>query len=61
MMKVLPIGGPQLWMDQPVTKGVVTGPGKVEIDLKNADTFRANFVFGDLAQEDVGKRFKEYF
>lgn len=61
MLKVLPVGGPQLWMSQPVTKGVVTGVGKVEIDIKNADTFMANFVFGDLAQDDVGKRFKQYF
>jgi hypothetical protein len=61
MLKVLPIGGPQLWMDQPVTKGVVSGLGDVVIDLKNANTFMANFVFGDLAMSDVGKRFKEYF
>ncbi len=61
MLKVLPVGGPQLWMDQPVTKGTVSGLGDVVIDIKNADTFKANFVLGDLAQEDVGKRFKEYF
>ncbi|MHC8305647.1 hypothetical protein [Pseudomonas sp. PB3P13] len=61
MLKVLPVGGPQLWMDQPVTKGTVSGLGDVVIDIKNADTFKANFVFGDLAQEDVGNRFKEYF
>ncbi|MFW0759486.1 hypothetical protein ACN1C3_33035 [Pseudomonas sp. H11T01] len=61
MLKVLPIGGPQLWMDQPVTKGTVSGLGDVVIDIKNADTFKANFVFGDLAQDDVGRRFKEYF
>lgn len=61
MLTVLPVGGPQLWMDQPVTKGVVTGPGEVLIDLRNADTFMANFVIGDLAQEQVGRRFKEYF
>jgi hypothetical protein len=61
MLKVLPVGGPQLWMDQPVTKGTVGGLGDVVIDIKNADTFKANFVFGDLAQEDVGRRFKEYF
>lgn len=61
MLKVLPIGGPQLWMDQPVTKGVVSGLGDVVIDIKNADTFMANFVVGTLAQEEVGKRFKEYF
>lgn len=61
MLKVLPVGGPQLWMDQPVTKGTVSGLGDVVIDIKNADTFKANFVIGDLAQEDVGKRFKEYF
>jgi hypothetical protein len=61
MLKVLPVGGPQLWMDQPVTKGVVTGLGEVVIDLKNADKFKANFVIGELAMDDVGKRFQEYF
>ncbi|MCL6703290.1 hypothetical protein [Pseudomonas sp. T1.Ur] len=61
MLQVLPIGGPQLWMDQPVTKGVVTGLGDVVIDLNNADTFMANFVIGSLAQEQVGRRFQEYF
>lgn len=61
MLKMLPVGGPQLWMDQPVTKGVVTGPGEVLIDLRKADNFMANFVIGDLAQAQVGMRFKEYF
>ncbi|WP_448144966.1 hypothetical protein [Pseudomonas silesiensis] len=61
LLKILPVGGPQLWMDQPITKGVVTGPGDVVINLNNADTFMANFVVGDLAMEDVGQRFKEYF
>ncbi|WP_130906191.1 hypothetical protein [Pseudomonas sp. Sample_22] len=61
MLKVLPVGGSQLWMDQPVTKGVVTGLGDVVIDIANADTFMANFVAGDLAQTQVGERFKEYF
>jgi hypothetical protein len=61
MLKVLPVGGPQLFMDQPVTKGTVSGLGDVVIDIKNADTFKANFVFGDLAQADGGRRFTEYF
>ncbi|CAI8909269.1 PKD domain-containing protein [Pseudomonas sp. IT-P258] len=61
MLKVLPVGGPQLWMDQPVTKGDVSDLGDVVIDIKNADTFKANFVVGDLAQDDVGRRFKLYF
>lgn len=61
MLKILPVGGPQLWMDQPVTKAEVTELGDVLIDLANADNFMANFVVGDLAAEDVGRRFKEYF
>ncbi|PMZ89971.1 MULTISPECIES: hypothetical protein [unclassified Pseudomonas] len=61
MQQLLPIGGPQLWMDQRVTKGTVSGPGDVVIDLKNADRFMANFVVGDLTQADVGRRFQEYF
>jgi hypothetical protein len=61
MLKILPVGGPQLWMDQPVTKAVVTGLGDVLIDLKNADNFMANFVIGDLAMADVGRRFRDYF
>lgn len=61
MLQVLPVGGPQLWMDQPVTKGFVTGIGNVVIDIKNAENFRADFVIGDLAQEAVGTRFEEYF
>jgi hypothetical protein len=61
MLKVLPVGGPQLWMDQKITKGTVSGPGDVEIDISNASTFMANFVLGELAQGEVGRRFKEYF
>lgn len=61
IMQVLPVNGSQLWMDQPITKGNVNGLGDVIIDLDKADTFMANFVIGDLAQEDVGRRFKEYF
>ncbi|MGF6330654.1 hypothetical protein ABH909_003532 [Pseudomonas sp. BS3782 TE3695] len=61
MRKVLPVGGPQLWMDQPVTKGTVSGLGDVVIDISMADTFKANFVIGDLAQLEVGMRFEEYF
>lgn len=61
LLKILPVGGPQLWMEQPVTKGVVTGPGDVVINLSNADKFMANFVVGELDMADVGQRFKEYF
>ena len=61
IMQVLPVNSPQLWMDQPITKGNVNGVGDVIIDLDQADTFMATFVIGDLAQEDVGRRFKEYF
>lgn len=61
IMQVLPVNSPQLWMDQPITKGNVNGLGDVIIDLDQADTFMATFVIGDLAQEDVGRRFKEYF
>lgn len=60
MLKVLPIGGPQLWMDQPVTKARVSGLGDVLIDLRDAKNFKANFVIGNLAMDDVGKRFEEY-
>lgn len=61
LLKILPVGGPELWMDQPVTKGVVNGLGDVMLDLSNADNFKANFVIGELGQEQVGQRFKEYF
>ena len=61
ILQVLPVGGPQLWMDQPLTKGTVNGLGDVIIDIDKADTFMANFVIGALAQADVGRRFKEYF
>ena len=61
ILRVLPVGGPSLWMDQPLTKGNVNGVGEVIIDIDNADTFMADFVMGTLAQEDVGRRFKEYF
>lgn len=61
MLKVLPVGGPKLWMDQPVTKAVVSGVGDVLIDISNAENFMANFVIGDLAMEQVGQRFKSYF
>ena len=61
MLQVLPVGGPHLWMDQPLTKGNVNGVGDVIIDIDQADTFMANFVIGSLAQADVGRRFKEYF
>ncbi|SDA87167.1 hypothetical protein SAMN03159443_03948 [Pseudomonas sp. NFACC15-1] len=60
MLKVLPVGGPQLWMDQPITKARVSGLGDVLIDLRDADNFNANFVIGSLAMEDVGRRFEEY-
>jgi hypothetical protein len=61
LLKVLPVGGPQLWMDQPVTKATVGGLGDVLIDLKSAENFMANFVLGPLAMKEVGKRFKQYF
>ena len=61
ILQVLPVGGPHLWMDQPLTKANVNGLGEVIIDIDKADTFMANFVIGSLAQEDVGRRFKEYF
>lgn len=61
ILKVLPVGGPQLWMDQPVTKARVSGLGDVIIDLRDANNFKANFVIGELAMDDVGKRFEEYF
>ena len=61
ILQVLPVGGPNLWMDQPLTKGNVNGLGDVVIDIDKADTFMANFVIGTLAQADVGRRFKEYF
>lgn len=60
ILKVMPVGGPQLWMDQPVTKARVTGLGDVFIDLRDADNFKANFVVGELAMADVGKRFEEF-
>jgi hypothetical protein len=59
--QVLPIGGPQLWMDQPLTKASISGLQEVLIDLNNADNFRANFVVGELDQQAVGERFKAYF
>ncbi|MHA6235336.1 hypothetical protein [Pseudomonas fluorescens group sp. PF-69] len=61
MLKVLPVGGPQLWMDQQITKGTVSNLGEVVIDISKADRFMANFVLGEFAQEEVGRRFKEYF
>ncbi|SFO78351.1 hypothetical protein SAMN03159304_05049 [Pseudomonas sp. NFACC24-1] len=60
MLKVMPVGGPQLWMDQPVTKVRVSGLGDVLIDLRDADNFKANFVVGSLAMAAVGERFEEY-
>ncbi|WLG99813.1 hypothetical protein PSH92_20970 [Pseudomonas beijingensis] len=61
ILRVLPVGGPQLWMDQPVTKAQVNGLGDVLIDLSNADNFMANFVIGTMTMKEVGLRFKEYF
>lgn len=61
LLKVLPVGAPQLWMDQPVTKAVVNGLGEVLIDLNNADNFKANFVLAELSMKEVGQRFKDYF
>jgi hypothetical protein len=61
LLKILPVGGPQLWMDQPVTKAEVNGLGEVLIDLSNAENFRANFALADLDMEEVGSRFEEYF
>ena len=58
---LLPIGGPQLWMDQPLTQGRVSEGGNVMIDLQYADNFHANFVVGELAQGQIGMMFKEYF
>ncbi|NMZ99449.1 hypothetical protein [Pseudomonas lundensis] len=58
---ILPVGGPQLWMDQLITKGAVGEGGEVMIDLQNADNFYANFVVGGLAQGAIGMMFKEYF
>jgi hypothetical protein len=61
MLQVLPLGGPQLTMEVPVTKGGVGGLGKVLIDLKNATNFKANFVIGPIDQATAGKYFEEYF
>lgn len=61
ILHLLPVGGPQVWMSQPLTKAQVKGTGDVLIDMGNADTFMANFVLGDLAQAEVGMRFKAYF
>lgn len=61
ILQVLPVGSPRLWMDLPLTKGNVSGLGDVIIDIDQADTFMADFVIGSLAQEEVGRRFKEYF
>ena len=58
---LLPIGGPQLWMDQLITQGRVSEGGGVMIDLQYADNFHANFVVGELAQGQIGMMFKEYF
>ncbi|NMY73335.1 hypothetical protein [Pseudomonas sp. WS 5071] len=58
---ILPVGGPQLWMDQLITKGAVGEGGEVMIDLQNTDNFYANFVVGALAQGAIGMMFKEYF
>ncbi|NMZ99450.1 hypothetical protein [Pseudomonas lundensis] len=57
---ILPVGGPQLWMDQLITKGAVGEGGEVMIDLQYADNFNANFVVGSLAQREIGMMFKEY-
>lgn len=59
--QVLPVGGPQIWMDQPLTKGSVGAGGEVLIDIGKADNFKANFVVGSSSQDDVGRLFKEYF
>ncbi|PWB31697.1 hypothetical protein DCO48_15855 [Pseudomonas sp. SDI] len=61
ILHILPVGGPQVWMTQPLTKAQLKGTGEVLIDLGNADTFMANFVLGELAQAEVGRRFKAYF
>ncbi|NMY73332.1 hypothetical protein [Pseudomonas sp. WS 5071] len=57
---ILPVGGPQLWMDQLITKGEVGEAGEVVIDLQYADNFNANFVVGALAQREIGMMFKAY-
>lgn len=59
--QILPVGGPQLWMDQPLTKGAVSGAGEVLIDISQADNFKADFVVGSSSQDDIGRLFKEYF
>jgi len=61
MLKLLPVGSPQLWMDQPLTKGFVSGIGEVHIDIAKADNFKSNFILGSITQEQVGLRFKDYF
>lgn len=62
IQQVLPLGGPQLTMTLPLesTPGTVN-KGQVTLDISKGDNFRANFVIGDLDQQEIGARFKVMF
>lgn len=63
ILKVLPVGGPKLSMALNLkrTPGTVGDAGVVALDISEGEDFKADFVLGDLSQEQVGARFKVLF
>ncbi|WP_110973459.1 hypothetical protein [Pseudomonas huaxiensis] len=63
ILKVLPVGGPQLTMEIDLKRlsGTVGDVGQVVLNIAEGEVFKANFVLGDLSQEMVGARFKLLF
>ncbi|WP_175651648.1 hypothetical protein [Pseudomonas sp. Marseille-P9899] len=63
ILKILPVGGPQLTMvmDLRQVSGTVGTVGEVGLSIAEGREFKANFVLGDLSQEQVGSRFKVLF
>lgn len=61
VFKCLPLGSPQLYMSQAVTKAQVGSIGDVVIDMRNADNFVATFDLSELSSTEVGRYFATYF
>ncbi|MCU1723154.1 Ig-like domain-containing protein [Pseudomonas sp. 5P_5.1_Bac1] len=63
ILKVLPVGGPQLSMvlDLEKVKGAVGDTGQVALKIAEGREYKANFVLGDMPQEQVGAQFKLFF
>ncbi|MCU1734773.1 MULTISPECIES: Ig-like domain-containing protein [unclassified Pseudomonas] len=63
IQKILPIGGPQLSMvlDLERVKGAVGDTGQVALKIAEGREYKANFVLGDIPQEQVGAQFKLLF